>query len=48
MDLLRRALGFAWHNKIYWVAPLVLVLILLALVLLSGPPTSSPFIYQVK
>jgi hypothetical protein len=37
---------FAAENKIYWIIPLVLVLVLLALVISAGQ-TATPFIYTL-
>ena len=34
--LLRELLGFAWHNKAWWIVPVVLVLLLLALLIVLG------------
>ena len=48
--LLRQWLGFLWQEKKYWLAPLIVaVLILAGLVFLTqGPPPLSPFMYSVK
>ncbi len=44
--LLKECLGFAWENKIWWIVPLVLVLLLLsALVFLTQ--SAAPFIYTL-
>jgi hypothetical protein len=37
---------FARENKVYWIVPLVLVLLLAALVIF-GSQTSAPFIYTL-
>jgi hypothetical protein len=39
-------LGFAWHNKAWWIVPLVLVLFLMALLVFLGQ-TTAPFIYTL-
>jgi len=38
--------AFAWHNKAWWIVPVVLVLLLLALLIVSGQ-TVAPFIYTL-
>ena len=47
---LRKALSatlvFARQNKVYWIVPLALVLLLAALVIL-GSQSSAPFIYTL-
>jgi hypothetical protein len=47
---LARLLGevgaFAWHNKAWWIVPLVLVMLVLALVVFFGQ-TAAPFIYTL-
>jgi len=37
---------FAWHNKAWWIVPVVLVLLLLGLLIVSGQ-TVAPFIYTL-
>lgn len=37
---------FAWHNKAWWIVPIVLVLLLLGLLIVSGQ-TVAPFIYTL-
>jgi len=44
--LLREFLGFAWENKAWWIVPIVLVLLLLALLIFTGQAT-APFIYTL-
>ena len=44
--LLLEFLGFAWHNKAWWIVPIVLVLLLLALLIATGQ-TATPFIYTL-
>jgi hypothetical protein len=44
--LLKDFLGFAWHNKAWWIVPIVLVLLLLALLIVTGQ-TAAPFIYTL-
>ena len=38
--------GFAWQNKIWWIVPLVIVLLLMALLIFLGEAT-APFIYTL-
>ena len=38
--------AFAWHNKAWWIIPVVLVLLLLALFVITGQ-TVAPFIYTL-
>lgn len=44
--LVRELFGFARQNKIWWIVPLVLLLLLVAL-LIVGVSTISPFIYSL-
>ncbi len=44
--LLSEFLLFARENKVYWIVPLVLVLLLAALVIF-GSQTTAPFIYTL-
>jgi hypothetical protein len=44
--LLREFAGFARDNKAWWIVPLVLVLLLLALFVLTGQAV-APFIYTL-
>jgi len=44
--LLKEFLEFAWHNKAWWIIPIVLVLLLLALLIVTGQ-TAAPFIYTL-
>lgn len=46
LRLLKEVGQFAWHNKAWWMAPVVLVLLLLALLIVSGQ-TVAPFIYTL-
>ena len=42
--LLREFFGFAWQNKVWWIVPMVLVLLALGLLIVSSQ-TVAPFIY---
>lgn len=44
--LLKEFMGFAWHNKAWWIVPIVLVLLLMALLIVLGQ-TTAPFIYTL-
>ncbi len=44
--LMKEFLGFAWHNKAWWIVPVVFVLLLMALVIVLGQ-TTAPFIYTL-
>ena len=44
--LLKEFAGFAWQNKVWWIVPMVLVLLLLALLIVTGQ-TAAPFIYTL-
>lgn len=44
--LLGEFAGFAWHNKAWWIIPVVLVLLIMALLIVSGQ-TVAPFIYTL-
>lgn len=38
--------AFAWHNKAWWIIPLLLVMLLLALLVFAGQ-SAAPFIYTL-
>ena len=44
--LFREFIDFARENKVYWIVPLVLVLLLAALVVI-GAQSSAPFVYTL-
>jgi uncharacterized integral membrane protein len=44
--LLGEFMGFAWQNKAWWIVPIILVLLLLAL-LIATSQTAAPFIYTL-
>ena len=44
--LLQEIAGFAWHNKAWWIVPVVLVLLLMAMLIVLGQ-TTAPFIYTL-
>jgi len=44
--LFRNLVGFAAENKVYWIVPLLVVLVLLAVVIF-GAQASTPFIYTL-
>ena len=44
--LLRDVWQFAWHNKAWWLVPLVIVLLLIGALIVSGQAV-APFIYTL-
>ena len=44
--LLKEFFGFAWQNKVWWIVPMVLVLLLLGFLIVSSQ-TVAPFIYTL-
>ncbi len=44
--LLGEFCGFAWHNKAWWIIPIILVLLLLALLIFTSQ-AGAPFIYTL-
>jgi len=46
VQLLKEFVGFAWHNKAWWIVPVVLVLLMMALLIVLGQ-TTAPFIYTL-
>ena len=46
LRLLKEFGQFAWHNKAWWIVPVVLVLLLLAFFIVTGQAV-APFIYQL-
>ena len=38
--------AFAWHNKAWWIIPVVLVLLVLTALIISGQVV-APFIYTI-
>lgn len=44
--LLKEFGEFAWHNKAWWIVPIVLVLLLVALLIVASQ-TAAPFIYTL-
>ena len=44
--LLKEFFGFAWHNKAWWIVPVVLVFLLMAMLIVLGQ-TTAPFIYTL-
>ncbi len=39
--------AFLRHNKAYWLAPIAIVLLLLAVLLILGGTSAAPFIYTL-
>ncbi len=44
--LLKEFAGFAWHNKAWWILPVVIVLLLLSVLIFAGS-SAAPFIYTL-
>lgn len=44
--LLKEFCLFAWHNKAWWIIPVILVLLLLGVLVFVGQST-APFIYTL-
>ena len=44
--LLKEFGEFAWHNKAWWIVPVVLVLLLLSVLIFAGS-SAVPFIYPL-
>jgi len=45
--LLRELAGFLRHNRKYWMAPLILILLLVGLLILVAGSSIAPFIYPL-
>jgi hypothetical protein len=45
--LLKEFFGFAWQNKAWWIVPIVLVLLLIALLIVAGSSTAPLFVYTL-
>lgn len=46
ISLIGEFFAFAWHNKAWWIIPVILVFLLLAALLFVGQ-SSAPFIYTL-
>jgi len=44
--LLKDIFAFAWQNKIWWIFPMVVMLLLMSLLIIVGK-ASAPFIYTL-
>lgn len=44
--LIKEFFEFAWHNKAWWIVPVVLILLLLGFLIISGSAV-APFIYTL-
>ena len=45
-NLLKEFFEFAWHNKAWWIIPIVLMLLLLMVFIVTGTSV-APFIYTL-
>jgi len=44
--LLKDFVEFAWHNKAWWILPIVIILLLLSVLIFAGS-SAAPFIYTL-
>ena len=48
MAILGELFGFLWKRKLYWLVPMIIMLVLVgALIILGSNPATSPFIYSL-
>ena len=48
MGILGELMQFLWRRKLYWLIPMIIVLVIVGvLILLSANPATSPFIYTL-
>ncbi|MFZ4812894.1 MAG: DUF5989 family protein [Phototrophicaceae bacterium] len=48
LGVLGELLQFLWERKLYWLIPMIVVLVVFGLLLLvSNNPTTAPFIYSL-
>ncbi|MEM6527797.1 MAG: DUF5989 family protein [Chloroflexota bacterium] len=48
LGVIGELLSFLWERKLYWLIPMILVLIIFgALILFSSNPATQPFIYTL-
>lgn len=47
MSILQEFVLFLKENKAYWMAPIIIVFLLLALIVIFGSGTAAPFIYTL-
>jgi hypothetical protein len=45
--LLREFFEFAWHNKAWWIIPMIVVLLVLAFLVFAGQSAAPAFIYTL-
>jgi hypothetical protein len=45
--LVREFLDFIWHYKLWWMVPILAVLLLVGLLLVLGGSVAAPFIYPL-
>lgn len=46
LRLCKEFVGFAWHNKAWWIIPIFVILLLMAMLIVLGQ-TTAPFIYTL-
>lgn len=47
LRLLKEIGEFAWHNKAWWIIPMVVVLLVIALLVFVGQTSAPAFIYTL-
>lgn len=45
--LLKEVFEFAWHNKAWWIVPMVVVLLMIALLVFVSQTSAPAFIYTL-
>lgn len=45
--LLKEFIEFAWHNKAWWIIPMIVVLLMIALLVFVGQTSAPAFIYTL-
>ena len=46
-ELLRELWLFIWRNKAWWLAPIILILLVVAVLVILGGTGAAPFIYTL-
>jgi hypothetical protein len=46
-NILSELVAFLMHNKAYWLVPILIVLLLMAILLIFGGTSAAPFIYTL-
>lgn len=49
MGVLGELMSYLWKQKLYWMIPMVVVLVVFAVIIILGSnPVTAPFIYSIK